>query len=197
MNTRAASDFTRRELLSLGTPLLFATSNPSTPSQRISRRSKPQYDFVLEFDPMWKRTRVYTLEVAAAMPEDRYTYRPVPEVRTFAEQALHIAETNHSFTDIIRGTTLEDRPDFTTVGKSRSEIIALIDNSFDIVIDVLITMRPEELEERVRWTRRTGGESTHSKRGIALTIWHHVTHHRAQLSLYLRLNGIDPPGYMD
>ncbi len=101
MNTRAASDFTRRELLSLGTPLLFATSNPSTPSQRISGRSKPQYDFVLEFDPMWKRTRVYTLEVAAAMPEDRYTYRPVPEVRTFAEQALHIAETNHSFTDII------------------------------------------------------------------------------------------------
>ena len=146
---------------------------------------------------MWRRTRVYTMEVAEAMPGDKYGYRPVDTVWTFAEHLMHIAGTNYGFADAIRGDVLADEPNFDAEGKTRNEILEVLNSSFDVVIDLLISLPPEQLDERVRWARRIGGESTHSKRGVALTIWHHVTHHRAQLVVYLRMNGIEPPSYMD
>jgi len=155
------------------------------------------FDFVAEFDPMWRRTRVYTMEVAQAMPEAQWGYRPAAGVRTFAEQIMHIVGTHYGFSDAIRGSVLPDAPNFDVEGKTKDEMVDMLDRSFDVVIDLLISLTPEQLEERIRWGRRIGGESTHSKRGVALTIWHHTAHHRAQLVVYLRMNGIAPPGYMD
>jgi len=191
MASNKPSTLTRRHLIGLGvfTPVLFGMEDMVKEPHGI--------DFVAEFDPMWQRTRVYTMDVAEAMPADQYTYRPVDTVWTFAAQLMHIASSNYGFADVIRGSVLADQPDFTAEGKTRDEILEILNGSFDVVIDLLISLSPAQLEERVRWIRPIGGEATHSKRGVALTIWHHVTHHRAQLVVYLRMNGITPPAYMD
>lgn len=155
------------------------------------------FDFIAEFDPMWQRTRIYTMEVAQMMPADRYSYRPVEAARTFAEQAMHIASSIYGFSAAIRGEQLADTPSFDTEGATKEEMLEILDGSFDVLINLLISRTPDQLEERIRWQRRTQGEATHSKRGAALTAWHHAAHHRAQMIVYLRLNGIEPPGYID
>ena len=42
----------------------------------------------------WQRAKVYTQEYLNAMPADKYNFRPVDSVRSFAEQMLHFAQSN-------------------------------------------------------------------------------------------------------
>jgi hypothetical protein len=40
----------------------------------------------------WERAKAYTKEYLEAMPEDGIAFKPVPEIRSFAEQMLHLAQ---------------------------------------------------------------------------------------------------------
>jgi hypothetical protein len=42
-------------------------------------------------DRPFERLERQLLQIAESMPEDEYSFRPTPEVRTFGEQLLHIA----------------------------------------------------------------------------------------------------------
>ena len=52
----------------------------------------------------WERAKAYTAEYIAAMPEDGMTYKPTADVRSFAEQMLHIAGANFMFASGASGT---------------------------------------------------------------------------------------------
>ena len=57
-----------------------------------SAGAAPQLHFIPEFLDELKLSRAYTLECAQAMPAEKYEFRPVPEVRTFGQQMVHISE---------------------------------------------------------------------------------------------------------
>ena len=40
----------------------------------------------------WERAKAYTKEYLDAMPEDGVNYKPTPEIRSFAEQMLHLSQ---------------------------------------------------------------------------------------------------------
>lgn len=183
------SSISRRKLIGLGalSPLLVG----------FKHADDPNLDFAAEFDPMWKRTQLYTMEVAEAMPEQSFGYRPVETVRTFAEQVMHIAGANFGFAGLISGNPFEEPPNTDVEGKSKTEMLEVLNTSFEAVVERMLGMAPAKFEERIRWTRRLGADSTNSRRGVALTLWHHTAHHRAQMVVYLRMNGIEPPGYVD
>ena len=39
----------------------------------------------------WQRAKVYTLDYLNTMPADKYSFRPVDSIRSFAGQMLHLA----------------------------------------------------------------------------------------------------------
>ena len=45
----------------------------------------------------WDRAKAYTKEYLDAMPESKYNLKPTPEMRSFAEQMLHITDSNYGF----------------------------------------------------------------------------------------------------
>src|ERR1700760_3143315 len=45
----------------------------------------------------WRRAKEYTKEYLDAMPDEGYTFKPTPEIRSFAEQMLHLADGNYFF----------------------------------------------------------------------------------------------------
>ena len=51
----------------------------------------------------WGRAKAYTQEYLDAMPADKYSFRPVDSVRSFAEQKLHFAQSNAGFAFIGTG----------------------------------------------------------------------------------------------
>jgi len=45
----------------------------------------------------WERAKAYTKEYLDVMPENGYALKPTPEMRSFAEQMLHLTDANYSF----------------------------------------------------------------------------------------------------
>ncbi|MDB5133626.1 MAG: damage-inducible protein DinB, partial [Mucilaginibacter sp.] len=43
----------------------------------------------------WERSKTYTKEYLDAIPESGYALKPTPEMRSFAEQNLHLADANY------------------------------------------------------------------------------------------------------
>ena len=75
--------------------------------------------------------------------------------------------------------------------KSKKEMIAAIDETFDKTIAFISNFEIDKLEERLDYF---GLDRT--KRQVLLLLADHITHHRAQMLVYMRLNGLKPPRYV-
>ncbi len=151
--------------------------------------------FITDVLSKWKGMKSYTLEVAEAMPEEKYAYKPVADENTFAFQLVHIANNMYFISaKLIRnidapiGVKIIEAKDSKM---SKKEIIEYLGKAFDYAGETFAAMTEKNLEEELDYW---GGHST--KRKIVFLLNDHQTHHRGQLIVYLRLNGIKPPKYI-
>lgn len=147
----------------------------------------------------WQRAKVYTLEYLNAMPADKYNFRPVENVRTFAEQMLHFAKSNTGMAIIATGTgnvAYEDlfNPNFgkSPSSQTKDSVQYYVMNSYDIVIRAIKNMDFAKINEAVS-SKMPGGLRTTTRLGWLLKAFEHQTHHRGQCTVYFRLVGITPP----
>ncbi len=75
--------------------------------------------------------------------------------------------------------------------KSKEEMIAAIDRTFDITLAFIKSFDVHKLEDRLDYF---GSDRT--KRQVLLLLADHITHHRGQMLVYMRLNGLKPPRYV-
>ncbi len=64
--------------------------------------------FKTEFPPVWQWATAYTLEVAEAMPADKYGFTPKNQSMSFQGQMVHLIQNLAFLSGQITGT----RPDF-------------------------------------------------------------------------------------
>jgi uncharacterized damage-inducible protein DinB len=139
----------------------------------------------------WERAKAYTKEYLDAASEETINFRPTPEMRSFAEQMLHLAMGNAG---IVATSTGKDRPFKENIEKSeqyknKESLTAVVMQSYDFVIAAIKDLTPAQLNEKVKffngqeYTRQTGIQKA----------FEHQTHHRGQTTVYLRLKGIAPP----
>ena len=149
-----------------------------------------QDSFLSDYKLKWQNTTDYTLEFAAAMPEDYYAYTPTPVEMTYREQLKHIAGNMvwlcSSYLD---GSKTHIDP--STVGNSKKEIVAMMEKVFAYASQTINALTEKDLNEKVDFI---SGEMT--KRRILLLMTDHVTHHRGQLVVYLRMKNVEPPKYV-
>jgi uncharacterized damage-inducible protein DinB len=146
--------------------------------------------FRSDYPGVWQRATAYTLEVAEAMPADRYGFKPPGESMNFQEQMVHLIQ-NLSF---LSGQVTGTRPDFLRGQNpallSKAEVSAVLQQALQHVSGLIQTTDDETLRENITF----GGEKM-PKENIFYLMRDHMTHHRAQAVLYLRLNGMEPPKY--
>jgi uncharacterized damage-inducible protein DinB len=148
-----------------------------------------QETFLDDLKIKWKNATEYTLEFAKIMPEEKYSYKPVEVEMTFGEQLKHIAGNMVWLcSSYLNGekTTLDP----VNSGNSKKEITAVLEKSFDYARQTIDHLNEKNLNQQVDFF---AGKMT--KRRILMLLTDHVTHHRGQLVVYLRLNGIEPPAY--
>ncbi len=139
----------------------------------------------------WKRAKVYTKEYLDAMPADGYGFKPTPEIRSFAQQMLHLADANYFFVSTASGrpNPLGKNSAEKTVAQTKEATTKAVMDSYDFVITSLQAMTPAQMQEMVKLE---GAEVT--KSGAFGKAFEHQTHHRGQCTIYLRLKGVTPPG---
>ena len=139
----------------------------------------------------WERAKAYTLEYIEAMPESGITAKPTPDIRSFAEQMLHISQgtiglvSNGSGKDrIYDGENLEKNESY----HSKQELVPIVTASYDYAISAIKEMDVSTFGEIVE-----RGPFKVTRLGWLNKAFEHQTHHRGQCALYLRLQGVTPP----
>jgi uncharacterized damage-inducible protein DinB len=138
------------------------------------------------------------LDVAEAMPEDKFNFSPeslnIPGadykgVRTFAEQLKHVAASNYYIWSPITGDKLrEDLNDGKGPEnmKSKADIIKFLKESFALGHKAAASLTAENMLQTAEHSKST--RLRLATFGVA-----HAFDHYGQMVEYLRMNGIVPP----
>ncbi|MEO8962685.1 MAG: DinB family protein [Ginsengibacter sp.] len=135
----------------------------------------------------------YTIAVANLMPDSLYNYRPVPAEMSFGEQLIHITQNLYWLTSTyIAEVPNPYHPTKDELSKlDKDSIINLVKDAYDFAISSISKMEIKTLSKEFKFS----GENLNKYQFLNL-IEDHQTHHRAQIVVYLRLNGIKPPKYI-
>lgn len=155
----------------------------------LKSQEGPAAGFLTDYLAKWERAAAYTIEFAEALPENKYQYRPTPEEMTFSEQLVHICGNMKWLANAYLGGA-EEFPDVANPPASKEGLIDLLRASFDYAAAAARQFNAEELDDEVDFF---AGPIT--KRQVFFLMSDHLTHHRGQLVVYLRLNQVKPPDY--
>ncbi len=156
------------------------------------QESEPKTEFTKMYLPVWLEAQSHCLEVAEAMPQELYSFRPTPESKSFAEQMVHIGYTIELLTKrYVQGMeVVPNTPDASKL--SKSEIITLLKSGFAYTTEIIKTIEQEKLDENC--VMYHSGNAV-SRAFAFFYVQDHLTNHRAKANLYLRMNAIEPPEY--
>lgn len=149
--------------------------------------------FLTELKSRLTNAKRYTLQVMEAMPEANYGYKPVADEMDFRAQSIHIAQNLTWLTS----THLTTKPSplseasLKATNQTKAEASTMVTQAYDYAIDAVSEFDAAHFDDSVKFF---AGPMT--KRQIMLLICDHQTHHRGQLIVYLRLNGLKPPSYV-
>lgn len=170
--------------------LLFAFGFSLIVNAQIKK--EPKTDFTKMYLPVWLEAKRHCMDVARAMPEELYAYKPTEVSKTFGEQMVHIAHAGVLLTKrYVQG--MEVKPSTTDASKmSKAEILKLLEESFDYTTEVIYTIEQNQLDETCKMYHSGNIVS----RALAFVyVQNHMANHRSKSNLYLRMNNIEPPEY--
>lgn len=154
-----------------------------------------QNSFINDYLERLENSKKYLILVAETMPEENYDFKASPESLTFAENLLHIgyAMDWHSQSLLLGREARVWQTDtvFKVANKSKEQMIALISKSFNETINSLKHFDTSQFDDELDYFGLT-----RTKRQIFLLLADHITHHRGQMLVYMRLNGLVPPRYV-
>lgn len=146
---------------------------------------------VAAWNQKWQNSKQYLLEVAQAMPESEYDFKPVADEMSFGEQMKHIVGNVSWLTSSF--IVKQDNPfskEVIAKAHTKAEIIEMLGKVFDFSYENVQTITENNLSEEVDFFVKPT-----NKLQILNLLQDHQTHHRAQAIVYLRLKGIKPPAY--
>jgi uncharacterized damage-inducible protein DinB len=136
----------------------------------------------------WERAAADMIDVAEAMPEDRYDFKPTPELRTFGDQLIHVAAVVQRFIDTAKGTKSESGQPHNTMTKA--QVVGLVKQTLQAGQEMMASLTDAQLLEPVKFPF---GDRMVTRYGFWMGPLYPVADHYGQLVIYLRLNGIVPP----
>jgi uncharacterized damage-inducible protein DinB len=145
-----------------------------------------------EFDNEMANTR----KMLERIPENKLDYKPDPKSMSMGALASHVAEMVGWLKDTIEQPSIDITPEFKPfLATSRKQLLEKLDQGIAGSRAALAGVSDQAMMQE--WTLKVGGNPMFSMPRIAVIrsmIMNHVIHHRAQLSVYYRLNGVPVPG---
>jgi uncharacterized damage-inducible protein DinB len=136
----------------------------------------------------WERQKETMMQIADAMPEDKFGYKSTPPQRSYGEQVMHIATVNVDVLKWIGGQT--PAPSFTAESaKTKADMLKAMAESYEYGAALLKEQTDTTITQTI--DGRFLGPSTRAR-----VFWFLLGHSMdiyGQMAVYLRLNGIVPP----
>lgn len=134
----------------------------------------------------WKGNKRYTLKFVNAMPDEDFDFKPSKEMKSYKSQLSHITSWLRTHSRFVTNEEFE-KAKLT----SRSLINTALEEFFNTFIERLENIEESQLSEVVDvWYGKT------TRYQIANIMDNHLSHHRGQMIVYLRLKNQKPPSYI-
>ncbi|MEM7106596.1 MAG: DinB family protein [Bacteroidota bacterium] len=130
-------------------------------------------------------------QLAEAIPEDKYGYKPSDQVRSAGEAVMHVASANY-WLSMKMGAELPSDMNLMTYEKSvtgKENIKAALAKSYEFLMASAKAVKDDQLLDSVEFP----GGMPMNKRGVMLIALSHVSEHMGQLIAYARANDVVPP----
>jgi len=141
------------------------------------------------YDGEWRHVSSQLIALAEATPEEKFSWRPAPGVRSTSEVYMHIASANFyllSVTGPKMPADLKENAEKTVT--SKAEVIAWLKRSLEAVKQAHLAETPQDLRRKVHIADR---DSTVDWMYLRIII--HANEHMGQLVAYARMTGVVPP----
>jgi uncharacterized damage-inducible protein DinB len=162
----------------------------SAQAAQSADKTQPSYDMkaqsVLDLQDLQKKF----VDLAGAIPVDKYTWRPADSVRSVSELFLHISSANYGIPNMM-GVPLPPGFDGKTFEKSttdKAKIIEQLNKSFAAAIIVVQGMTNADFAKP---DKKLGPEANDGD--VVYILVTHAHEHLGQSIAYARMNGVVPP----
>lgn len=145
-----------------------------------------QNPFADDLKALWGGVSNNVVRAAEKMPEEHYSFKPVPEVMTFGQLVGHVADTQFRLCGMVSGQTRSSNAQKTKT--SKADLVAAVKESTAFCSAVYDGITDARLAEKVKLF---GRERTAL---AALTVnLSHSNEHYGNLVTYMRSKGLVPP----
>ena len=157
-------------LLALAGALTASAQNP------LSTDAKYFYNMV----------KAEVIRSAEKMPEENYSFKPTPEVRSFGQLVGHVADAQYEFCAPVKGEKKESSVEKTA--KTKADLVAGLKEAFSYCDAMYNSMTDANAADKVKFF---GREMT--KMGVLTFNTVHSEEHYGNMVTYLRMKGLVPP----
>lgn len=183
----ASSTRTRQPMrpIRLLLPLLFAAL---TAADARAQAAPP--NFRDEFLRQFNNSMIKFIELAEAMPEDRYGWSPGEGVMPVARVYAHVARYNYYYPASAMGVAAPGGLDADSVEDRarKAEVVSLLRSSHEHVRQVVRGISDEQLAATTKLYGRDVPQWS-----VLLQLLAHMNEHLGQSIAYARMNGVVPP----
>ncbi len=137
----------------------------------------------------WNEAYGMLIEMAEDFPEEKYDYKPTPEVRSLAEQLLHVTGSPYFFISVCKGERRGEQDFSREKYKTKAEVVAALKKAAEAGAAFIREQGDAGLNKpaKLPWEKESSS---------ALWVWsvgaRHASEHYGQLVVYYRLNGLVP-----
>lgn len=138
----------------------------------------------------YARVKANIQKSADKTPAEDYSYKPTPDIRTFARVLNHVTEAQSHVCGAITGAKLPDPPPETA---DKATIVAALNASFAECDKAYASLTDANMTEMFSIQFGSGPAIKRSRIGLLWGNASHDTEQYATLALYMRLKGLTPP----
>jgi len=148
-----------------------ATANPATSAARL----------------VWESNRDFITQSAADVPENLYSFRPTPDVRTFGEIIGHVAGAQSMFCAIALGEKVPAEDAVEKAAKTKAALVDALKKSNDYCARAYAIT-----DQAAVATVNMFGQQRSKLYALMMNASHNAEHY-GNLVTYMRINKIVPP----
>ncbi len=178
----------RRHLVSLGvlSVLVGVIALSARGAEPAAAPSGARGEFIAEVDSVGRKLA----DLANAMPQEKYSWRPAPGIRSVSEVYVHVAGGNFMLPSFA-GVKIPEgvSRDMEKTITDKAKVIETMKKSFDHVKSAAAGMSDADLDKKIKIF---GGREV-TERALLVTILNHMHEHLGQSIAYARMNGVAPP----
>jgi uncharacterized damage-inducible protein DinB len=137
---------------------------------------------------LYEQVKSFITRSAEQVPEADYTFRPVPEVRTFGELVAHVANAHYMFCSSALGEANPNGENLEETKTSKADLQAALAASFEYCDRAYTTMTDADATQIIQ----VFGAERPKLHALNFNVAHDMEHY-GNMVTYMRIKGMTPP----